>query len=116
MCFVNGQFIACIVLGFSVVERSFAARLHLIDKDVPGKAIDLLKAAKSQGWLNDDEYVQLDVAREYRNPVTHFRDTLNPSRPDIRAFPFGKGVYDVLELDAKHVLSAAIMALNKTSI
>lgn len=116
MCFVNGQFIACIVLGFSVVERSFAARLHSIDKPVPRNAEDLLKAAKNQGWLDNDEFVQLNAAREYRNPVTHFRDTLDPSRPDIRALPFGKDVYAVLEQDAKHILCASIGVLDKTAI
>lgn len=116
MCFVNGQFIACIVLGFSVVERSLAARLHSIDKPVPRKAEDILKAARNQGWLDDDEFAQLNVAREYRNPITHFRDTLDPSRHDIRAITFGKDVYSVLEQDAKHVLCAAISILDKTAI
>ena len=116
MCFINGQFIASIVLGFSVVERSLAARLHTISKDIPGNAEKLLRVAKTQGWLDDDEFKHLDKAREYRNHVIHFKDALNPSRPDIRALSFGKDVYDVLEQDAKDVLCAAIDVLSKTSI
>lgn len=116
MCFINGQFIASIVLGFSVIDRSLAARLDSISVPVPRNANELLGAAKKRGWLSDDEFSKLDAAREYRNPVIHFRNTLDPSRPDIRALPFGKDLYTVLEQDAKHVLCAAIHILDKTTI
>ena len=116
-CFVNAQFLAAIALGFSVIEHSLAARFCEVGQDLKQvSAVKLLDKAKALGWLTDQDHKQLNEAREFRNPVIHFRNKPDPSRHDISAMKSGKDAYHELEVDAKHVLCAAIRVLEMTSI
>ena len=80
------------------------------------KIAQLLKCAQSEGWLSELEVNEILALGKLRNPLVHFREPLDIDRPDIRALPFGKNAYAVLEQDAKKVLVAAVNILQKTSI
>ena len=117
-CFVNGQFIAAIVLGFSFIERSLAGRFFEVGRTDLGRAkIDnLLKEALERGWVFETEYKLLNEMRELRNSVAHFRDPADFSRPEIRAILAAKQPHSMLEDDSRQILDAAIRMLIKTSI
>lgn len=117
-CFVNGQYIATIVLGFSFLERTLAGRLHFIGKPqvARGKSIDLFKAAHAENWISEGEHAIFESLRTLRNSVAHFHDPMDKLRPEIRAIQEGRTPAAILESDAKEFLSAAVQLLNKTAL
>ena len=76
--YVSGQYIAAIVLGFSLIERTAAGRLAFVgDKSAASNNSEtLLRKAMERGWLKPDEFDLLDELRKLRNPIVHFRDHL----------------------------------------
>jgi len=117
--FVAGQYIATIVLGFSLIERTVAGRLAHVGEKAAALATSksLLKNAWKRNWLNEEEHALLDDLREkIRNPIVHYRDHLSDSRPEVRAVLNARAMEQVLEVDAKRVLEATIHVLHKTSI
>ena len=116
--YVNGQFIAAIVLGFSFIERTIAGRFSHIgeEKTARGHSEDLFKAAAKKGWITESEYQSLEKLRSLRNPIVHYRDPLHGDRPEIRALLQAKTPLIMLETDAKLILNAAIRLLGKTAI
>ena len=116
--FVNGQFIAATVLGFSFIERTIAGRLsHVGDKKLAlSKSGELLHAALQRRWLTETEHSSLDALLKVRNPIIHFREPLHAERPEIRALYQAKTPKLLVESDARKVLDAAIRLLEKTSI
>ncbi|MBA4285723.1 MAG: hypothetical protein C0434_09360 [Xanthomonadaceae bacterium] len=117
-CYVGGHFIASIVLGFSLIERSLAGRLSHVGPAMAskGKSQAILASALKKGWLSQEEHDELDRIREFRNPVAHFRDPLDESRPEIRAVLNAKTGPMMLEADARTVMRAALNVAGKTSL
>ena len=118
LCFVNGQFLAAIALGFSVIERSIAARFNEVKqpKDAKLRAEQLLKKAQEQGWLSEIERANLERVRNLRNSIAHFKDPDDSTAMDMRGLMSGKDAYAALEKHAKNVLRAAAHILGKTGI
>lgn len=116
--FVAGQYIATIVLGFSLIERTVAGRLAFSgDKSAASaKSETLLMNALERGWLKKEEHEHLNELRRLRNPIVHFRDHLSGTRPEIRADLNARTTEQVLETDAKRILEAAIYVLQKTAL
>jgi len=116
--FVAGQYIATIVLGFSLIERTVAGRLAFVgDKAAASaKSEDLLKNALEREWLKKEEHELLDELRRLRNPILHFRDHFSETRPEVRAALNARTTEQVLEVDAKRILEATIHVLQKTAL
>ncbi len=116
--YAAGQFMATIVLGFSFIERTIAGRLNYLckAKEALSKSEQLLLAAKNAGWLTQEEHAKLDELRKFRNPVVHFRDSLDPSRPELQALLAAKTTEEYLEQQAREVIIAAIHVLNTSAI
>lgn len=118
-CYINAQFIATIVLGFSFIEREIAGRLFSIgDKKIAakGKNEELINLAYKKGWLTENEMNRLNKLRDLRNPVVHFRDSFNSSHPDMAAFLKAKTTPKYLEESAQIILKAIIHILSKTAL
>ncbi len=117
-CFVGGQFIATVMLGFSLIERAIAGRLsHVGDKKAAkGKSEELMASALRRKWLSETEFDQIKELRALRNPVVHFREHLAMSRPEVKAIVNGRDISLMLEGDAKRILEAAIHVLRKTAL
>lgn len=117
-CFVSGQFIATVVLGFSLIERAIAGRLsHVGDrKAAKGRSKDLMVAALKKGWLSQTEFDQIKELGALRNPVVHFCEHLDMNRPEVKATVHGRDISQMLESDAKRILEAAIHVLGKTAL
>lgn len=116
--FINGQFIASIVLAFSFIERSLAGRFFEVGRTDLERATAevLLREARLSGWLSETEEKLFNNLRELRNTVAHFRDPGSTDRPEIRAILSAKQPYEMLENQAREVLDAAIRLLGKTAI
>ena len=117
-CFINGQFIATIVLGFSFIERAIAGRLSFIgDKKIAaGTSEQLINAAHKKGWLTETECNHLNDLRKLRNPVVHFKEPLDLSRPEVASILRTKTTPQLLEGNAQQILEATIHVLNKTAL
>ena len=116
--FVSGQYIATIVLAFSLIERTVAGRLAFVgDKSgALAKSEALLENAFKRGWLRTEEHELLNELRKLRNPIVHFRDHLSETRPEVRAALGARTTEQVLEEDAKRILEATIHVLQKTAL
>ena len=117
-CFLAGRDIATIVLGFSFVERSVAGRLsHAGQPRVTELSSEkLLDCALQRNWISVEEHQNLNDIRRLRNPIVHFKEHLNTSRPEIRLLLSARTTTEMLQRDAKHVLEAAIRVLSKTAL
>lgn len=116
-CFVNGQFIATAILGFSLIERTIAGRLSHIGERAEGKSSrQLLRSALDRKWITQLEFDSLDKLRNVRNPLVHFKDHLAPNRPEVKAVVSGRDTAQLLEADAKRILEATIHVLGKTAL
>lgn len=115
-CFINGQFISTIVLGLSFIERTIAGRFNCNGDNPKKESKELFSAARDKGWLTQREYDLIEGLRKLRNPIVHFRDPLDPDRPEVRAINESKSPHALLEEDAKAFLAAIISLLNKTAL
>ena len=116
--FVAGQYIATIVLAFSLIERTVAGRLAFVGEKSAAlaKSESLLKSAFERRWLSTEEYELLGELRKLRNPIIHFRDHFSETRPEIRATLNARTTEQILEADAKKILEATINVLQKTAL
>jgi hypothetical protein len=106
-CYLNGQFLATILLSFSLIERSIAARLSHVGEKSSGRSTDLLKAACDKKWLTAEERKNLDILNKtIRNPVAHFKALGDSTRVEPPSF----------EQHAKDALTAAVHVCDLISI
>lgn len=116
-CFVGGQFIATIALGFSFIERTIAGRLSHIGEKAAAKGCSkqLIEAALQRKWLTQTERDHIDELRALRNPIVHLRE-YSRILPEVKAALNARSAAQMLETDAKQILEAAIHVLSKTSL
>jgi len=117
-CFISGQFIATIILGFSFIERTIAGRLsHVGEKAASkGSSEELIATALQRNWLTKTEHDHINELRTLRNPIVHFREHLAETRPEVKAALNARSTAQMLETDAKQILEAAIHVLGKTAL
>jgi hypothetical protein len=116
-CFVYGQFVATVLLGMAFVERLLAAYYYATGRsDLERASITvLLKTARDDGWLTDGMYRQLDELRGKRNPLVHFRSPLGGDTIERRAVLSDSHAYDVIEQDARTVLTTLFHLISTRS-
>jgi hypothetical protein len=109
-CFAYGQYLAVIVLGVAFIERTLAAEFYASGRnDLERSSIsELLREARSVGWLTAAEYDAFDRARKVRNPVTHFRHPGHRENIESRMLEENDYPYTVIEQDAR-LIAAAVM-------
>ena len=110
-CFIQGQFLATVLLGLAFIERILAARYYEIGRDdlVRAKFSCLLKQALADSLISDNQSEGLNKARQYRNAYAHFRkpgsetDVVYRTQTGEHTLP-----YDVIEEDAVAVITTAL--------
>ena len=117
-CFAYGQYLATAVLGVAFVEHTLAAQFYASGRNdlerVGGKS--LLGEARQSGWITESEYYELDRIRQLRNPLVHFRRPLHPTTIEHRVVQQNREPEQILEDDARRVLSAAFRILAKAAV
>jgi len=111
--FVYAQYLATIVVGMAYIERTLAAQLYASGRnDLERAGLGaLLKGAAEVGFLPTDEIEELEIIRERRNPVAHFRRPMAESSVELRTLKVNRDAYDLLEDDARAVILAAMRSL-----
>lgn len=117
--YVNGQFVAAIILGFSFIERAIAGRLHHVNAKIAdrGRSNELISAAFERGWLTTTERDALTKLGALRNSIIHFREHLSEDRPEVRSLLGAMTLPQMMEADAKLIVETAILSvLNATAL
>jgi hypothetical protein len=115
-CFAYGQYLASIVLGLAFIELSLGGAFYGAGRSDLEKAgiATLSKEALACGWLSQSDYEAIDQARQYRNPITHFRPPDHDERVEARAFYSGAShAYEIIEQDAHKVMKTVFRLLLK---
>jgi hypothetical protein len=105
-CFVNGHYIATILLAVSLIEHTLSDVIVESGGERPFRLAGAIETARSKNLFPDDLLNAADRLREIRNPFTHRR---KPDDPDVFANRFR--AHDMhptalLEEDAKAALVA----------
>ncbi len=117
-CFVYGQFLATVVLGFAFVERTLCAIFYGAGRNDMQRATSetLLREAHKEGLLNKEELKTFNKARGLRNVTVHFRKPLHRDSPEFRAIEGESDLYSIMEDDAKHTLEVAFRLLARNAL
>jgi hypothetical protein len=117
-CFVYGQFLAVIVLGLAFLEKTLASWFFMAGRnDLERASISrLLREARNEVWLMEDEYEKLERIRLARNPVAHFRAPLAEDSIEFRALGKDDHPYSVIEQDARDVIEAVMHMLGRNAV
>ena len=106
-CFIYGQFLATILLGMAFIERSFAADLFAAGNDNFERAnlTTLLREQHQRGFISQEQFDQLERARNHRNSLAHFRPPGHNETTEFRSVSQMELPYTLFEEDAKNILS-----------
>ena len=117
-CFVYGQFLAVIILGLAFLEKTLASWFFMAGRnDLERASISrLLREARNEAWLMEDEYEKLERIRLARNPVAHFRAPLSDDSIEFRALDKEDHPYSVIEQDARDVIEAVMHMLGRNAV
>lgn len=106
VCFIQGQFIATLLVATSFIEHTLAEEL---EGEFPLKkrptVEDLIKAARTKLSVPVDLLDRTDRIRRLRNPYTHLRPTNDPDRLGNRYREERRHPNAVMEDDAKLAIS-----------
>ncbi len=105
-CFINGQFIACVVLTQIVLEHILAGLFRMFGQD---KIADsgfklLLGKARAERFISQDEFEKFNSIRERRNPYIHNRRPLAPNSIETRMLQANAPYEEIVEHDAREAL------------
>jgi len=116
-CFVYGQFISTIVLGFSFIEHSLASIFYGSGQDrmERAKTADLIQEAFRQELIDHNEFQMLSKIRKLRNPIVHFRRPGDQESIEYKAVMENEHSYSLLEEDARFVMGIVMRLLGKFS-
>ena len=75
----------------------------------------LLREARDEAWLTQDEYEKLERIRHARNPIAHFRAPLAEDSIEFRALGTEDHPYSVIKQDARDVIEAVMCMLGRNT-
>jgi hypothetical protein len=106
--FVNGQFVATILLTQSMIEQWLDGVLKekgiKTKKPNPGLK-EILEKVESHKLLHPFIIEKVDRLRQIRNPFVHYRPMDDPDNLDLRSFNQNTNMNALLEKDAKEALA-----------
>lgn len=104
--FINGEFIASIILAQSFIEKVLHAHFaQLGHEEVAKKGLnEMIKFAKKNKLINEYILEKVDSIRKVRNPFTHFKEYSYPYSLSNRMFENKTQPYEQLEKDAKKAI------------
>lgn len=113
--FVNGNFIATVILCQSLIENLLAAFLYASSEILPEKIkfVETLRRSKEKGILSDEDARELKRLIELRNPLMHFRDVNDDGNLTRRSIAENVSADEILERDAYFAIGVAIKILSK---
>ena len=108
-CFVNGQFLACVLLCQLMLEHLLAGQYELMGNDRAKEEgfKRLCDRALADRLISESEHTTFSVLRRLRNPYTHPRNMDDSERLERRMMTQHRPMEEILEDDARHALAAA---------
>jgi hypothetical protein len=108
LAYVNGLYLATVLLALVVVEQELAGTLYAagVEKAKNLKLEDLLSVSVEERFITQDEHELLNKLREIRNAYSHYRPVSHPSNLARRSMDIGAPMEDVLKDDALNALKA----------
>jgi hypothetical protein len=117
--FINGQFVALVLLCQGLME-------HILASQLEGKADPVMlgnkvgagttrNRAASAGIISDDELIELDQLEKLRNPFAHYRNINDPEHVDQQATNERRSSDSIFEKSAVFAITLTIKVLSKPS-
>jgi hypothetical protein len=105
-CFINGHFIACVVLTQMVLEHLLAGLFRIAGRDdIAGAGFGrLLWEAQAERFISTSEFEKFNLLRERRNPYSHSRKPLAPNSIERRMLQANAPYEEIMENDAREAL------------
>lgn len=114
--FVNGNYVATIMLCQSLMEHLLAAYLHgtlMLELKAKQKFGETLKECQSRGLLCDGDVHDLQRLGQLRNPLAHYRNINDADHLDRRAMTTEEQPFEICEADAEFAIRTVIRLLGK---
>jgi HEPN domain-containing protein len=110
LAYLHGLFIACVLLCQTCLEHMLAGIFRLTGRNDLDRASfsDLLREAKNQQFLSDEEYALFDRLRDLRNPYAHPRAPAGRGSLLRRAIDTDTPVEDLMAGDAELAITALL--------
>ena len=114
-CFVNGFYIATVLLSQIVLEYILGGIFRLAGRDDLEKArfSNILSEALKEGFISEEEFRSLTKIPKVRNPYSHYRTTVDKESISMRRLEEGKQPEEIFYNDAKMVLSTVFRLLKR---
>lgn len=115
LCFLNGQFIGCVLLAQVVLEHILDGLFNMEGCDDLEKAgFQLLtREALSQGYISQNEYEAFNSLRNRRNPYVHPRDPKDKKWFGRRMVMENKAAEMIFEDDARVAIHTIFRLLSR---
>ena len=109
--FINGQFIATIILAQTFVEKAVYGKLKYVFRiNTRGGFAKMLELMKEKNLLSESIIDQMQSIRKTRNPFVHYIENnysilnrVSKTTPTLK-----KDIYSVLEKDAKNAIQVMV--------
>jgi len=113
--FINGEYLATILLGQAFLEQNLAGFLNFFGGGSVGRAglAEILSGFRDRGWLTDTDFAVLDRVRRLRNPYAHYRDAQHAENLTRRVMREREDHEVLIERDARAVVRALFHLLNR---
>lgn len=114
-CFVNGQFIACVVLTQMVLEHMLAGLFRIAGRDDIADAgfRRLLEEAQTESFISSVEFDKFEGLRKLRNPYSHSRRPLADDSIEMRMLKANAPYEEIVENDASEALQMLFSILQR---
>lgn len=125
--FVNGQFVAVVMLSQCLLENLLAGHVHMeslgreVRSGVPQPRErkpayrTTLSACRAAGLLSADDESDLRKLADRRNALAHFRDVSDPSNVERRSISERRPASEILEEDAADAVALLARVLGKSA-
>jgi hypothetical protein len=114
-CYVNGQFIGCVLLCQVVLEHILAGQFRLMGKDRIAKSgfKNLCAHAQKERFISSEEWRLFNSLRGKRNPYVHPRGMDRADRIERRMMVEESDMDQVLERDARLAVGIVLRLLKR---
>jgi len=105
-CYINASYIACIALCQITIEHSLSSLFKAEGKDKIAKSnfYSLLKEAKKEELLTEEEFNFINELRKSRNRIAHPHDNIF-DRVEFEAITRNIHAYEIIEENARHAIT-----------
>ena len=116
-CYLDGSYLAVVLLCLAYVERELAAQLYATGWDPAANARlrAVLEKAHEGGWLSGEEWCTYQELAELRNSHAHFRAPLSETTLTARSVGENALPQELLKDDARQAVMAMARIVRRQS-